>query len=66
MPLVRISSGTSQAVRMNYLPKLLGWSVALGSGVLYMGECIPRLKKDIFYNIPLIGNNWEEYKDWKI
>lgn len=51
---------------MNLLPRAATWGFALGVGALFMAENIPRIKKDLFSRLPLIGDRWAEYRDWKI
>jgi hypothetical protein len=40
--------------------------MAAGAAVVFFAEPIPRLRKDIYSNIPLLGNYsvWQAYKNW--
>jgi hypothetical protein len=40
--------------------------MAAGAAVFFFAEFIPRLRKDVYSNLPLLGQYqvWQRYKDW--
>ncbi|KAJ1509738.1 hypothetical protein HMI55_006716 [Coelomomyces lativittatus] len=42
-----------------WLPTLGVWGVSAGLGVLFFFERVPLLRKDIFRNIPFVGEHWK-------
>lgn len=65
MPLIR-KSYTSSQLKHNVFPRAMKWGVAAGTIGLFVIEAIPRVKKDLFYQLPLVGSHWSEYKDFDI
>jgi hypothetical protein len=53
-------------VLTNRGPRLGFWGITAGSAVVFFAEPVPRLRKDIYSKIPVLGNYelWQTYKDW--
>ncbi|KAI3656647.1 hypothetical protein MP638_003435 [Amoeboaphelidium occidentale] len=66
MPLVQVGTVGRQKLMSTWLPMAASWGFTAGALVVFAGETIPRLRKDIFSNIPVIGNYyvWQRYREW--
>ncbi|KAF9100290.1 hypothetical protein BGX23_000053 [Mortierella sp. AD031] len=38
------------------------FGVAAGAGVLFIAECLPPAKTDLFCKLPVIGSYWKAYE----
>ncbi|KAF9346361.1 hypothetical protein BGX26_002153 [Mortierella sp. AD094] len=38
------------------------FGVATGAGVLFIAECLPPAKTDLFCKLPVIGSYWKAYE----
>jgi hypothetical protein len=52
--------------RSGRLPQLVAWAAFGGATAFFAAECIPRLRKDLYGKLPILGNYsvWQKYKDW--
>lgn len=50
----------------NSVPALAAWGFAAGAALVFFAERLPRLRKDVYSKLPIIGqySEWQKYKDW--
>ena len=67
MPLVQIGSAARQKFTQVTLPYLGLWGAAGGTLLFFAAEFVPRLRMDLYSNLPIIGQYplWQKYKGWK-
>ncbi|CAG8463022.1 25130_t:CDS:2 [Racocetra persica] len=41
-----------------WAPSVVGFGIVTGGAVLFIGERVPRIRRDILQRIPIIGNYW--------
>lgn len=58
-------SFVSQTIRIirTWGPLALGWGVAATVGVIFLGERIGPLRRDVYSKLPIIGHR---YDDWRV
>ncbi|CAG8724889.1 4964_t:CDS:2 [Cetraspora pellucida] len=48
---------TPERVRL-WAPSVVGFGIVTGGTLLFIGERVPRIRRDILQRIPIIGNYW--------
>ncbi|KAF9366704.1 hypothetical protein BGX34_009542 [Mortierella sp. NVP85] len=57
---VRVLGANAENVR-RWAGSAALFGIAAGSGVLFIGECLPPAKTDFFCKLPVVGNYWKDY-----
>ncbi len=41
---------------------MIGWGLFAGTAVVFLGERIPAVRRDVFSKLPLIGDRYASYR----
>ncbi|KAF9299292.1 hypothetical protein BGZ93_006218 [Podila epicladia] len=58
---VRVLGANPENV-MRWAGSAARFGVAAGAGVLFIAECLPPAKTDLFCKLPVIGSYWKAYE----